>query len=79
MTGMGRCGPMPEKPVRRLSAAIRSLVRSSRSVVIWTAGQRCKPTVTLRGALTATDPEVPDDVSVANGGLSIRNLPAAGI
>ena len=26
-----------------------------------------------------SDPEVPDDVSVVNGGLSIRNLPAAGI
>jgi len=56
------CGPRPEKPVRRLSAAIRSLLRSSRSVVIWTAGQRCKPTVTLGGALTGADPRRSHDI-----------------
>ncbi len=72
------CGPRPGKPVRRLSAAIRSLARSSRSVFIWTAGQCCKPTVTLRGALTAADPQRPDDDFKGYGRLSIVKPPFAG-
>ncbi len=69
----------PKKPVRRLSAAIRSLAQSSRSVVIWTAGQRCKPTVRLRGALTAADPDLPDAFIMVHGGFLIRKPPVTGI